>query len=106
MLTVATTLDHPPSRILQILVRPLLPQHRNKCSQQRDQESRVHETGDSDNIAQWAFLDRWNSRGLTGDGRLIESEEDGAEKNHRLIIQIRLEVGMDIDDESGADGRE
>jgi len=54
----------------------------------------------------WVFLNRWNGRGLTGDGGLVESEEDGAEEGGGLFIGIGLEVGMDIDDESRADGRE
>ena len=37
---------------------------------------------------------------------MIESEEDGTEEDRRLLVGIGLEVRMDIDDESRADGRE
>jgi len=84
----------------------LLPQHGNECGKQGDRETRVHETGDGDDFARRTFLDRWNGGGLTWDDGLVESEEDGAEEGGGLRIWIWLEVRMDIDDESGADGRE
>jgi len=52
------------------------------------------------------LLNRWNGGGLTGDGGLIEGEEDGTEEGSGLLVRIRSEVRVDIDDESGADGRE
>ena len=51
-------------------------------------------------------MNRWNGGDLTGDGGLIESDEDGTEEGRRLLVGIGLEVRMDIDDEGGADGRE
>jgi len=84
----------------------LLAQHSDERGEHGDQKTRVHETGDGDDLARRAFLDRWNDGGLTGDGRLIESEEDGTEEGRGLVVRVGLEVGMDVDDESGADGRE
>ena len=51
-------------------------------------------------------MNRWNRGGLAWDGGLIESEEDCAEKGGGLFVRVGSEVGMDVDDESGADGRE
>ena len=45
-------------------------------------------------------------RGLIGGGGLIKSEEDGAEEGGGLLVWIGLEVRLDVDDESRADGRE
>ena len=59
-----------------------------------------------DDLAQWVLLNRRNGGHLTGDGGLVESEEDSAKKGCRLVVRIGLEVRMDIDDESRADGRE
>ena len=101
-MTVATTLDHRPARIPQVPVQPLLAQHRDECSEQGNQKARVHDTRDGNDLARWISP----GGGLTGDGGLIESEEDGAEEGNRLLIGIGLELRMDIDDESGADGRE
>ena len=84
----------------------MLAQHGDECGKQGDHKTRVHETGDGDNLARRAFLNRWNERGLIGDSGLIESEKDGAEEGGGLLVGIWLEVGMDVDDESGADGRE
>ena len=80
-------------------------QYRLPTASRGDQETRIHGTGDDDGVARWAFLNRWNGGGLTGDGRLIESEEDGAEVC-RLAVRIGLEIRMDVDDKSEADDRE
>jgi hypothetical protein len=56
-------------------------------------EARVHEAGDSDDLARWV-LSRWNDRGLARNGGLIESEEDGAEEGCRLFIRVGLEIRM------------
>jgi hypothetical protein len=90
----------------QVSVYPLLRQHGDECDQQRSQETRIYETGDGDDFTRWVLLDRWNGGGLTGDGGLIESEEDDAEEGSRLFVRIRFEVRMNVDDESRADGRE
>jgi len=99
-LTVATALDHRPARIAQVSVQPLLPQHGDECSKQGDKQTCIHETGDGDDLAWRAFLNRWNGGGLTGDGRLIKSEEDDTEDGSGLLVGIGLEVRMDINDES------
>jgi hypothetical protein len=83
----------------------LFPQHGDECGQQGDQKTRVHEAGDRDDVVRWASLNGWNGGGLTGDGGLIEGEEDGAEEGCRLLVRVGLEVRMDIDDESRADSR-
>ena len=84
----------------------MLAQHRNECREHGDYETRIHERGHSDDFAGWIFPGRWDGRGLTRDGGLIESEENCAEEGGRLLVRIGLEVGMDIDDEGGADGGE
>ena len=84
----------------------MLPQHGNERGEQGDQKTRVHEAGDGDDLARWAFLNGWNGGGLTGDGGLIESEEDSAEEGSGLLAGIGLEVRVNINDKSGADGRE
>jgi len=106
MLTVSTTLDHRPARIPQVPVQPLLPQHGNKCGEQGDQKTRIHEGGGGDDLARWVFLNGRNCRGLTRGGRLIESEENRAEEGCRLFIRIGSEVRMDVDDEGGVDSGE
>jgi hypothetical protein len=47
-------------------VQPLLSKHDDECGKQGDQKFRVNETGDDGDLAQRAFLNRWNSGGLTG----------------------------------------
>ena len=104
-LTVSATIFHRPARIPQVPIQPLLAQHGGKCGEQGNHKTRVHETGDGDDLARRAFLNRWNGGSLTRDGRLVESEEDRAEEGGRLVVRVRLEVRMDIDDKSRTDGR-
>ena len=78
----------------------------SRCGNQGYHKTRVHDTGDDDDLARWIFLNGQNYGGLTGDGELIESEEDGEEESSGLLIGIGLEVRTDINDESRADGRE
>jgi hypothetical protein len=70
----------------------LLAQHGDEHGEHGDQKTRVHDTGDSDDLAWWVLLNRWGGGNLTGDSRLVESEEDGAEEGGRLLVGIRLEV--------------
>ena len=105
-LPVAAALDYRATRIAQVSIQPLLPQHGDECGEKGDHKTCIHEAGDSDDLARWIFLNRWDNRSLTGDGGLIESEKDGAEEGGGLLVGIGLEVRMDIDDKRGADGRE
>jgi len=69
-------------------------------------QTRIHETGHGDDLAQWVPLGRWDGRSVTRDGRLIEGEENCAEEGGGLLVRIGLEVRMGINDEGGADGGE
>jgi len=91
-LTVSATLDHRPARVPQVPIHPLPRQHSEECGKQGDQQTCIDETGGSDDPVRGAFLDRWNGECLTGDGGLIESEEDCAEEGHRLLVLIWSEV--------------
>jgi len=84
----------------------LLSQHRDERGQHGYQETRVHEAGDSDDLGRRILLRRRNCRRFTRDSRLVESEEDCAEESSGLFVRVGSEARMDVDDESGADGRE
>jgi len=105
-LTVSATLDRRPACVPQIPVEPLLSQHCDECGEQRDQQTRVHESSDGDDLAGRALLDGWHGGGLVRDGRLVEGEEDRTEEGCRLLVRIGLETRVDVDDEGGADGGE
>ena len=105
-LPVAAALDHRATRIAQVSIQPLLPQHGDECGEKGDQKACIHEAGGSNDLARRIFLNRWDNRSLTGDGGLIESEKDGTEESSGLLVGIGLEVRMDIDDKRRADGRE
>jgi len=105
-LTVSATFDCRPAGIPEVPVEPLLSQHRDECGKERDQETRVHEPGDCDDLAGRALLDGWDGGGFVWDGRLVEGEEDCTEDGCRLLVRIGLETRVDIDDEGGTDGGE
>lgn len=50
-------------------------------------------------------MDGRNGRDPTRDSRLIKGEEDGTEEGGRLFVGIGFETRIDVDNESGADGR-
>ena len=85
-------LDHRSARIAQVPVQPLLPQHGNKCSEQGDKETHVHEASGDDDLARWIFLSGRSDEGLTGDGGLVESEENNAEEGGGFLVWIGLEA--------------
>jgi hypothetical protein len=79
-LTVTATLDHRPTRIPQVPVQPLFPQHRDECSKQRDQEACVHKPSDGDDLAGRILLGGRNGGGYTRDSGLVEGEKNGAKE--------------------------
>ena len=91
-LTVAATFDYRPAGIPQVPIQPLLSQHGDERGEQGDQKTCIHKTGDSDDLARWIVLNRWNGGGLAGDGGLIESEENCAKEGGGLLVWIGLEV--------------
>ena len=105
-LTVSATLDHRPSCVPQVAIEPLLAQHCNECGEQGDQETRVHEPSDGDDLAGRIFLGGWHGGDFVWDSRLVEGEEDRTEKGSRLVVRVGLELRVDVDDEGGTDGRE
>ena len=90
----------------QVPVQPLLPQHCDERRQQRDQETRIHQARRRDDLAPWAPLNGRDGGGLSGNGGLVESEEDGPQERRGLFVRIGLEIRVDIDDKGRADGRE
>jgi len=104
-LTVSAAFDRRPAGVPEVPVKPLLSQHRDECGKKRDQETRVHQSGDGYDLAWRALLDRWDGGGFFRDDRLVEGEKDRAE-GCRLLVWIGLETRVDVDHEGGTDGGE
>ena len=102
-LTVSAALDCRPARMPQVPVQPLFSEHRDECGEQRDQETRVHESSDGNDLLGMIFLD-WRGKGVPAqDGGLVESEKDCTEEDRSLLVRIRLQLRLDIDDKRRAD---
>ena len=104
-LAISTTLNHRPAQVPQVPVEPLFPQHGDECGEQGGQKTCVHEASGRDDLVWWS-LGKRNDGGLAWDRGMIESEEDGAKEGHGLLVRVRPELRMDVDDERRADGRE
>ena len=105
-LTVSAALDRRPASIPQVPVEPLLTQHCDECGKQRDQQTRIHESSDGDDLAGGAVLDGCDGGGFVRDGRLVEGKKDRTEEGCGLLVRIGLKPRVDVDDEGGADGGE
>ena len=105
-LTICGALDRRPAGVPEVPIEPLLSQHCDECGKKRDQETRIHQPGDGDDLAGRAFLGGWDGGGFVRDGRLVEGEEDRAEEGCGLLVRIGLETRVDVDDEGRADGGE
>ena len=105
-LTVSATLDRRPAGIPQVPVEPLFAQHRDECSEKRDQQTRVHEPSNGDDLAGRTPLDGWYDGGFIRDGGLVEGEKDCTEDGCGLLVWIGLEPRVDVDDEGGTDSGE
>ena len=80
-LTVSATGNHRPTRMLQVSVQPLLPQHCNKRSRKRDQQARIQESSsDHDCALRWPLGSGENS-GFVWDCGLVKGEEDRTEED-------------------------
>ena len=84
-------------------VQPLLAQHCDKRGQQRHQKACVQEIRGRDNLCRGA-IPRWRTRrDFVWSNGSVEVEENGPKVG---IGEVWLELGLDVDDEGGADGGE
>jgi hypothetical protein len=90
----------------QVSIQPLLSQHRNERGEKRNQKTREQESGGGDNLARWVFWGSWDGGDFVWDCGTVEGEEDGTEEGHCLVVGVGLELRIDVDDESRANGGE
>ena len=87
-------------------VQPLFAQHRDECGQQRHEKACVQKVQGYDDLLGRTIPGRREGGIFVRSDGWVEAEEDCAEVGLRLFVGIRLEVGLDVDDEGGADGGE
>jgi len=90
-LTISTAVNRRPSRVPQETGEPLLAQHRDKRSQQRYQQTRIHETRRGDNLVGRAFVDGRNGGVFAWDSGLVQGEGNCSEESGRLFVRIGFE---------------
>ena len=89
-----------------VSVQPLLAQHRDKRGQQRHQQTCIQEVRGRDDLLGWATPRRRSGGVFVGSNGSVEAEENRSEVSFGPFGGIWLELGLDVDDESGADRRE
>ena len=83
--------------------QPLLPEHRDESGQQRHQETCVEEVGGRDDL-RGGTVPCWGSGGdFVWEKGWVKGEEDCSEVCLGLVTGILLKLGLDVDDECGAD---
>jgi hypothetical protein len=48
----------------------------------------------------------WESRRVVAEGSVVDLMDKNAEEGGGLVVRVRLELGVDLDDECGGDGGE
>jgi len=97
VLTHSATLDHRPTHGQQVLVEPLLEEHRHERSHQCRHKTIVHKAGGDVNPGRWIVAE---------DVGLIESDENIAGGIYWPLVRFGFELRIDVDDEGRTDSGE
>ena len=90
----------------EVPAQPLLAQHRDKCGQQRHEQTCIQKVRGCDDFCGGAIPHRGSSGVFVRNNGSVEAEEDRSEVGFGPFGRIRLEFRLDVDDEGGADSRE
>ena len=101
-LAVAAALNHRSTSVPEVPTQPLLPQHPDKRSQQRDQETRVKESQGCDNPRGRAIPRLRNGGFFVWKKRWVEAEKNRSQVRFRRVAGVRFEFRLDVKDEGGA----
>jgi len=88
-----------------VSVQPLLAEHSEECGEERHGKTSVQQGLDLD--------DRVRRAGPVGERRdfiaksgVVNLVDEDAEESGRFFVWVRLELGVEVDDEGGGDGGE
>ena len=88
-----------------VTVQPLFAEHREKGGEERDGETREEDGLDVDHHVGRA-RPLWEGRHVVAEGGVIDLVNEDTEESDGLIVWVRLELRVDLDDECGGDGGE
>ena len=102
-LTIAAALNHRSTGVSEISGQPLFSEHRDESGQQRHQETCVEKVRGCDDLRGGA-VPRWGSGGIfVWEKGWVEGDEDCSEVGLGLVAGIWLKLGLEVNDECGAD---
>ena len=88
-----------------ILIQPLLAKHCKECREEGSGKADIKDGLDLDDWVRRASPFR-NNRRVVAKGGVINFIDQDTEQSSSLIIWVRLELGLDVDDECRGDSRE
>jgi len=105
-LSVLAAFDSGPSHVgRRVPIHPLLSEHREEGGEEGSGETCEEDSLDvNDGVRRAGPL--WKGGRFVSEGGVIDLVDKNAEESGGLVIRVRLEVGVDLDDECGGDGRE
>ena len=88
-----------------ISVQPLLSKHRKEGGEEGSSEACVKDGLDL-NDRVWGAVPLWEGGSIVSKGGIIDLVNKDTEEGDGVIVRVGSELGLDIDDECGGDGRE
>ena len=105
-LTILAAFDGGPSHVRRrISVQPLFAEHREEGGEKCNDKTRIEDGLDFDYRARGA-CPLWEGGSIVSKGGVVDLVDENTEECGSLITRVGLELRLDVDDESGSDGRE
>jgi len=105
-LPILAALDGGPMHVgRHVPVQPLLPEHRKECGEERDGEGGVQQSL-SLNDGAWRAGPLWNPRCFVTESGVVDLVDEDTEESGSFFVWVRLEPGVDLDNEGGSNCRE
>ena len=104
-LSVLAALDGRPTNVdRRVSVQPLLAEHRQEGGEQRSGETREEDYLNLyDRVCGTSPL--WGGGNIIAEGGVVDLVNQDTEESGCLFVRVWLELGVDLDDERGSDGR-
>ena len=104
-LSILAPFDGGPSHVCRrVSVQPLFPEHREERSEERSGEAGIQHRLNVDDSA-WRAGPLWDCRNVVAENSVVHLVDEDTEESGGLFVGVRLELGVDFDDEGGSDGR-
>ena len=100
-LPMLAALDGRPSHVdRRVSVQPLLAEHCKEGRKKGSSETCEEDCLNLDSRA-WGTSPLWDRRNVAAEGGVVNLVDEDTEEGRGLVVRIRLESGVDLDDEGG-----